>query len=277
MKIYRYGLIVFYGACIFMASDALAENYFSLGVEGFKDHYNEKFQTVDLSGNPTGEFEVDTHSLFRSVTASYEHDYNRYFTALDGRYSSGTSDYKSGGSGTLNGDPEWETDTRIRTGAILSMSGGVIKPYIGLGWRYYFDDGKGRETTTGAGAYNRQISQIYIPVGLSDRFTYANWIFTPLLEGDLLAWGRVASRLGEVPGHSNVVNIQNAGTGFRAEFMMGQQYKDFTWEVGPFIRHWHIQRSDALVTVNNSHGTFVSGFEPDNTRLQYGLAAKITY
>src|SRR3954471_8283015 len=77
------------------AAPPLADNHFTVGGEGFRDTYKEY---NDLGGPAP---HVDIHSDYGSVTATYEHSNDGYFTAVDGRYSWGNADYKSI-SGTIN-------------------------------------------------------------------------------------------------------------------------------------------------------------------------------
>lgn len=244
----------------FFPLQALADNDFSVGVEGFEDVYKEPTATVD------------THSKYESVDANYTHISDDFFTAIDGRYSSGTSDYKSD-SGILNGDDEIETDTRLRTGAVMQAWHGLVMPYIGVGWRYYFDEGKGHETNLGAFAYDRHINQLYLPVGATYKYTSSDgWTFSPTVELGPLLYGWVESHL-----DPTVSNYQKKGFETRADFMVGQQYKYFGWEAGPFVRYWHMQdshctRPDDVVL---PPGECLE--EPKNTRLQSGAELRLNF
>ncbi|MDE3059469.1 MAG: hypothetical protein KGJ06_00475 [Pseudomonadota bacterium] len=254
------------------AADALADNRFSVGVERLNDRYKEPSATVDVSTN------------YGSATASYEHSKNGFFSAIDGRYSSGKEDYKSD-SGTLNGEPSLETEFRLRAGFDIPTTvwHGHLMPYMGVGWRYYFDQGKGLATNTGSLAYDRHISQFYIPVGGTWRITSGNWIFSPNLEGDMLFYGQVNTHfqpidpsLAPSDQEPNITNQQHTGWGLRGEFMSGQQYKSFGWEAGPFVRYWHISDSNCKVTANSTaSGTCL--LEPENTRLQAGAALRLNF
>jgi hypothetical protein len=258
MNFQRYAFPLLAGLTCAIACDASADNYFTLGVEGFRDRYEE-------SGI------VDSHADYGSVTAAYRHENNGFFSELDGRYSYGKNDYKSP-SGTLDNVPQYEGEVRERSGIMLKTWHGTVMPYIGIGGRFFLDSGKGYFTNTGSFAYDRHITQFYAPIGASYQFTSGNWTFTPNVEYDFMFYGRVSSHLGQFPGYYNIVNNQHSGNGFRGEFMVGQKYTNFQWEAGPYVRYWSIKNSDVTTTPDGRQW-----IEPQNTRLQTGAALRVTY
>lgn len=257
----RFHCSLFISSLLLLAPSAWAENQFSVGVEGFRDVYNETDVTVN------------THSDYGAITAGYTHIQNGFFSAIDGRYSKGNADYKSL-SGTLDNTEEIETDLRVRTGVVMKMWHGILMPYLGLGWRWYFDEGKGLQSSTGALAYDRRISQYYIPIGATYRYQSGAWIIAPTIEFDPMFYGTVKSRLGATGLDDNIRNEQKNGWGLRSEFMVGRQYRSFSVEVGPFVRYWHIPDSNCVTTPNSSPFCYV---EPNNTRLQYGAALRVNF
>lgn len=242
---------------------AQAENNFDVGFEGFRDNYRERGLTVD------------THTDYKAVTAGYRHDFNGFFSSIDGRYSWGRADYKSV-SGVLNNTPEIETDLRFTTGISLAMWHGRMMPYVGGGWRWYFDEGKGRVTNLGNLAYDRRISQFYIPIGITYVTESNGWTFAPTIEVDPMVLGKVHNRFAFAGIDENVINTQHGGYGVRGEFMVGQKYKYVNWQAGPFIRYWHISKSSC----NPTPTTLLSGtcwVEPNNVRLQVGAAVRVGF
>jgi len=250
-------------------SEARADNSYSVGVEGFRDAYKE--YCVDGAGVDP---KVDIHTDYGSVTASYQHTAGSYFTAIDGRYSQGDADYKSL-SGTINNISDKEGEARLRFGANMVAWHGIVMPYIGVGARLFFDQGKGMFSSIGAEAYDRHITQLYAPLGVTYQFNWGSWVFRPNAEVDALFWGKVESHLGEVRGNYNVENTQHGGVGLRGEFMAGQQYKYFGWEIGPFVRYWHVDASDIVSTPATPPGTGLE--EPKNARLQVGGALRVNF
>lgn len=243
-------------ACLSHA--ALAADNFSLGLEGFRDHYQE----------PDPGVQVDEHADYGSVTGGWTHSYGRNFTGLDGRASYGKDDYKST-SGVDNGIPQYEFEARLRQGLNVAMGGGTLSPYIGLGTRYFYDKSKDTVTNLGFYGYDRRILQFYAPIGATYTFTSGSWTFAPNAEFDPLLLGKVNSRLQNGGGY-NITNTQSAGSGYgiRGEFMVGQK----GWQVGPFVRYWHINQSDTTTAPDGSQWV-----EPRNERLQYGAALRFLF
>ena len=256
-------------ASMLWGANAWAENRYSFGVEGFRDTYKENFVDPVLDADPL----VDVHTDYGSVTAGIFHPIdddsgNIYFSAADIRYSQGKSNYKSA-SGAFNNIPDKEGEARLRVGFQMVMYHGVLMPYIGVGSRLFYDKFK----VVGPGGYDRHITQFYAPIGATYQYTEGDWTFTPTVEFDALFWGQVNSHLSTVsPMVTNATNKQTGGMGVRGEFMVGQKYKDFGWEVGPFARYWHINGSDTVLVAPG-----IGASEPPNTRLQTGLTARVNF
>jgi hypothetical protein len=224
-----------------------SNNIFSLGVEGFYDRYREP------------DYGVHEDAGYGSITGNFTHDIGNAFVGIDGRVSYGRDSYSSQ-DGTISDVPQWEYDFRLRGGDSFNGMGGTFSPYLGLGLRYFEDEGKGTFTTLGYYGYDRRITQLYLPVGVTYSYlTAGNWTLAPNIEIDPLLWGNVNSRL-QNDGGPNENNTQHGGFGIRGEFMVGRDEGGYAWQFGPFFRYWDIPDSDF-----NS-----DGFEPHNERLQVG-------
>lgn len=239
---------------------------FRVGVEGFRDNYKE--DTVKLT----------EHSDVVSVTADYIHDKNGYFSTVQTRLSKGDDDYKSV-SGTIKGITQYEGEARLLAGLRIPIggTGGVqaLLPYVGIGSRYFYDKSKGTVTSLGFFGYDRRILQFYIPIGMMWSFNKWGYTFSPMAELDMLIYGKVHSRFRNFdPGAENLDNTQKRGYGLRGEFMVGQQYEDFGWQFGPFVRWWNINDSETDTVVGTQAGTYL---EPENTRLQAGAAFRVNF
>ena len=57
--------------------------------------------------------------------------------------------------------------------------------------------------------------------------------------------------------------------------MIGQQYKYFGWEFGPFVRYWDMEDSDFVFPPGLPPG--FGFYEPHDTRIQYGAALRINF
>jgi len=249
----------------------------SLGLEGFYDRYHET-----VSGSPFVKIDSD----YGSLTTGYTHNFNPLFIALDVRASYGEGQYGSA-SGTASNVPQWEYELRLRGGTNIAWGTGTFSPYIGLGGRYYIDDGKGYTTNTAEHFYDRRIAQLYVPIGATyTRNLTQDLYIAPNAEFDPLIVGSVNSRLQNInsyytpnPIFPNLYNVQRSGYGLRGEVMLGEKTTSNSnrlgWEAGPFVRYWNIKDSDlSHWATQNASG---AGEEPSNTRLQLGAALRVMW
>jgi hypothetical protein len=247
-------------------------NKFTLGIEGFRDHYRETSKGADVTD--------DTN--YGSVTGSWMHFMpmlyqDKFVFGFDGRASYGTDDYHSA-SGTESGTPEYEFDGRLITGFQFgefladTPVQGTLLTYMGLGLRYYRYDGKGRFTSIGDFLYDRRITQSYVPIGLTYTYMTKNgFSIAPTFEYDPVIRGFVDSRLSN-GGLQDVENTQHSGYGLRSDIMVGWTAGNITWQLGPFIRFWSFQNSNVAPVNFLPPGRGEE--EPANNRVQYGVALK---
>jgi len=267
-KKYIIGLAVTFNVMLFSGMALAGGGIFELGGEVFNDRYREP---------NLGDNSVDSHANYGSLTGGYKYIFaNHLFAALEGRASYGENDYKDKmplGAIKVNNVPQYEGETRLLGGENILISGNeILSPYIGIGERMYFDRGKGEAF----GSYDRHINQTYLPIGVTFKYKAENhWTFSPNLELDRLIYGRVSTRLAEVPGFYNTTNNQHTGLGVRGEFMFGQQMNNYAWQFGPFFRYWDIKRSSVATTPSTIQGNH--WIEPDNNRLQLGLALRFLF
>lgn len=244
--------------------DLPARRHFKLGVEAFYDRYREPQTFPDLKNNAYyGALDVGLSGYLS----------RNWFASAEGRFSYGANDYKSR-SGTLDGVPQWEVEPRILFGYDFHRSDTAhLKYFSGIGARYFFDDQKGRTSSTGVSAYQRSIFQLYLPVGMTYEFQAYGLTMAPTVEYDQLIYGYVVSHLQDV-GMQELRNIQNTGYGLRGEFLISNlNERGSGWQLGPFIRYWNIEDSN-----DDTNGGLPPGYvgrEPKNTRMQIG--AKMNY
>lgn len=233
---------------------------FSLGMEGFGSHYNEDDTSRDTIGS------------FASVTASYTRHFNpRWYGMLDLRGSYGVVDDDSE-DGKIEKIKEWETENRILAGYVSTLSSGSrLKTYLGLGGRYFSNEGKGLISDTGNSGFDTRSFQLYVPLGVTYEFNHDGITFAPNLEIDPVLWGNVESRLGTFDGLKDLENRQYRGIGIRSEFLVGQMSeRGFGWQFGPFVRFWYFGDSSTVVDPADTPWIL-----PENTLLQAG--AKLKY
>lgn len=196
---------------------------------------------------------------------------NETFIRGDLRYAFGLVDYNgSGSSGSASGEPDWYIETRVLVGMDWIVSDTVLSPYMGLGYRYLFNDARG-VTSTGAAGYRRESNYVYLPIGIIQRMTLNDQAsLESTLEYDHLLAGKQISRLSDTGlGYSDLENKQSKGYGLK----FGVMYKEDTWAIGPYAHYWNIGKSETALLFQN--GTPAgTGWEPENNTIEFGLKAR---
>jgi len=192
-----------------------------------------------------------------------------WFIHLQGRYEYGKTDYT--GSGTKNGNPDWYYELRAMFGKDFDRGTFSLSPFIGLGFRYLYNDLRG-VTSTGAVGYTRESQYSYIPIGVTHRIRLESKArLATTLEADYLIQGRQTSTLSDVsPILGDVTNDQRDGYGIRGSVF----YETDKWLFGPWVQYWHTNRSDLAPVLATIGGvTFIIGtaFEPTNKTTEIGL------
>ncbi|MDB5491339.1 MAG: hypothetical protein JWO78_1188 [Micavibrio sp.] len=249
-------------SCSASLAHAEPAGQWQLGAEGFYDNYKEPDPNVRL----------DNDALYGSLTAGYTATGHSSYNAFDARLSLGRSDYSSV-SGTSENAAQVEAEFRLRTGFHFDYAGGSVNPYLGLGARLYYDHSQNIVTSLGYVGYDRQIAQFYIPVGIDMAFPAGAWTIKPTIEYDQLFYGKVNSKLSQAGGnYSDISNTQHDGYGLRGSIMFGHEWMGYQWEIGPFARYWNIDESSI-----NTDRIGRRWVEPDNERLQAGIAVKVAF
>jgi hypothetical protein len=227
-----------------------------------------RYEEPDLRGSNGVPVTVKVTGRLAGATGAYTFtdDKRHIFTRIDGRLAYGKTDYE--GSGTQTGVP----DTIFETRAVVGMDffpglSVTLSPYVGLGYRYLYDDSRGY-TSTNAVGYRRYSNYLYAPLGLAARFDMGSqWILAPTLEYDVFLKGRQESKLSDTNlGYSDVSNNQKHGRGYRASLMVQKDH----WAFGPWLHYWNIKDSD----IQPSGIPFVGVREPRNWTREYGVELK---
>jgi hypothetical protein len=192
------------------------------------------------------------------------------FGAIDLRESYGRLEYE--GSGTMTGVPDWTLEARALGGFDWIGKSASVSPYLGLGYRYLFDDLRGYSSTSAAG-YRRYSNYLYVPVGLTARFGLGgDWVLVPTLEKDVFLRGKQISKLSDAGlGLPDASNTQHSGRGHRASLMFEKGHVSF----GAWTNYWHIDKSDAT-TVPGPGGPVV-GYEPENYTRESGVELRYRF
>jgi len=194
------------------------------------------------------------------------------FARIEGRVSYGLLDYQ--GSGSVTGVPDYILEARALVGADFLGSGASFSPYLGLGYRYLFNDFRGY-TSTGESGYRRYSTYLYIPVGFTVRFRLeGGWVLAPALEADVFLGGKQVSKLSDtgIPGFQDVTNTQNTGRGHRASLMFEKGDLAF----GLWTHYWHIDDSDVQFA-GVVGGTLRFAREPENTTRESGIELRYRF
>lgn len=222
---------------------------------------------------------IKTVGVLYGIRATYtrhEEKTNPFMTRLEGRYSAGGSDYDgslSDGTPHKERDENYTYEIRGLVGYDLEFHESFVTPYVGLGYRYWFNDGESRF------AYERNISYLYLPLGVeSASFLNTRWIWGIRAEFDLFIRGWVKSHLSDVNSSFNdLENRQKRGFGLRGSVYFKRPVGEKTdISIEPFIRYWDIDDSDtAPVTFA---GTLIGGgYEPANRTVESGLQVSIIF
>ena len=192
---------------------------------------------------------------------------------LDGRVAYGQVDYTSVGTGDLDNINDFVFETRVAGGYDFNMTGeSLITPYIGIGYRYLYDDTSGKVSTNGALGYKRESNYLYIPVG-ADLHGPINeqWDVNFNTEFDIFIYGKQKSHLGDaIAGLNTVSNDQNDGFGVRGSIRFTRKNEKRDLFIEPFVRYWHINDSD--ISAVSYNGVIVGyGLEPENKSFESGV------
>jgi hypothetical protein len=188
--------------------------------------------------------------------------WNRVFFRVDGRGSYGALKYQ--GSGTKDSVPDLIVETRGVAGLDFLPGNRVsLSPYLGLGYRYLYNDSRGYTSTNAAG-YQRYSNYLYAPVGVTVRFDLGNrWVLAPTVEADIFIIGKQKSQLSDANvGFNDVTNTQKGGSGYRAYLMIEKDHLAF----GAWTHYWDINDSDVQPI-----GRGRAGREPANWTRESGI------
>ena len=200
-----------------------------------------------------------------------------FFLKGDVIYKQGSLSYS--GSGVQDGVQNYYYDIRGLVGKDYAFKEDVIAPFTGLGYRYLYDDNRG--AATGGFGYRREISYLYVPLGLIHRTLLANSAkLETQLEYDYLIKGIVNTHLSDVNAISNsvypdITNNQTSGWGMR----LSTSYQKNNWALTPYFNYWFIQNSDFVsATYKNGNTTSRNIFyEPTNRTVEYGIKASFKF
>ncbi|MCK5580802.1 MAG: autotransporter domain-containing protein [Candidatus Omnitrophica bacterium] len=207
---------------------------------------------------------------------------------LDGRFSYGTVDYESEGTGSDSGIKNYIAGIRGVCGYDIPIfTASRITPYAGLGYRYLLDDGGGRLTTTGHWGYDRESRYFYVPIGVETQWALKNkWSFRLTVEYDMFLSGEQESHLEDGgTGLDPLVNDQDDGYGLQGSFRIAKEGVNADFFLEPFVRYWHIDDSNVaaitsggqVIPIPDNPGYILAGREPENKTVEFGFKLGILF
>jgi hypothetical protein len=219
------------------------------------------YRETDLAGAEFMRLEGPRGGIAARVTRSSD---NAVFVAGELRLSYGKLDYRSPGSGTIDGIPDRHYELRALAGRRFDLGASVLAPYLGYGYRKLINDSEGLVSSLGDVGYYRISAYRYVPFG-------ADWMIalggTRSLsinaEYDYLIRGTQSS---ELPGDP-IKNTQNRGWGARGSILYGVG----RWSAGPYMEYWRIALS------NFACGAVFCGVEPQNTTTEAGVRLRYSF
>ena len=216
---------------------------------------------IDIKSNSKAGGEYTGTYAFDS---EWPNQYKGWFLKTELRYLTGKADYSSISTGSKSNVPDWYYEARILAGKDYPLDGYALSPYIGFGYRYLFNDLRGRSTTNNPG-YRRQSTYYSIPIGLTHKLNLSNQNqLHTTIEYDYLVRGLQNTTLSDTGlGLSDVSHRQNSGYGLRLSSMV----RFDKWTVGPSLIYWNIKDSEI---VNGS-------FEPKNNTTEIGFKANYLF
>jgi len=197
---------------------------------------------------------------------------NNIYMIGDIRYATGEVKYKSG-SGAAGYVPDHMYEARLLTGIERESEGTLWSSFIGLGYRYLYNDLR----DLGSGGYRRKSQYIYIPIGITHRFRVNRKArISTTLEYDYFVKGEQKSYLSDIgPAYAAVfgdpVNDQKDGYGLR----FSVNHEEENWSAGIFLHYWKI--ADSEVNYYSDPPLLYSIVEPKNDTKEIGLQIKYRF
>ena len=195
----------------------------------------------------------------------------------------GSIDYRSGDGATRIESVSQRTglfELHFGKDFRLGAGGTAITPFIGVGSRVLIDESGGRTSNDGLEGYDRELGYAYVPIGVAAGFPVGgatrltlsgqfNWLFG----------GHVESKFSELdPDIPDVRLDLDSGHGFEASAMLSAPVGGKAINLGPFVRHWNIDRSKSFVLSDpGGSGELIEFFEPRNRTTELGVRLSLSF
>ena len=146
-----------------------------------------------------------------------------------------------------------------------------LTPFVGLGYRWLYDDAGGTTTSTGTLGYDRRSQYFYAPIGatfnVTDRLSVKGQ-YNYFIKGKQSSYLSTASRA-----YSDVENDQDSGWGMDITGI--QKWNDHI-NLYVYYRYWDIDKSDVSTGTYSNVATFTA-WEPANTTKEMGIGVSFKF
>jgi hypothetical protein len=235
------------------STDFPKEHTFELGQEDFYSSYKEPGE------HRTGAFYgVNSAYSYRPWDAQYW-PINVYHIDVHGDY--GRVDYDFGDGGKTKNVNNYMVEPRAWVGKDFIFDSTRLTPYVGFGYRWYFEELKNKMTDSEEinglnfqlQSNNTQTQYLYIPLGaqLSVR-PIGGWRIDMNGEYDFLVWGRVTNYAPNFSVNSFNINspaVNNTlrnGFGIRGSIKFTKEEDACNYFVEPYVRYWNVRASNTV-------------------------------
>jgi hypothetical protein len=272
MKKVMLGLAAASGAFGASAAAAQTRPGFDLGVEAMDYSYRERSDGAVVAkddgtfgGISFGYVETIGSGLFLRARLSTD------FGSVDYSSEDGRLDNVSQSIGQLE----------LHLGADIAIgSGATLTPFVGIGSRVLEDKSGGEETELGALGYDREISYAYVPVGIAAGLPVGGR--AELIISAQYNWvvgGEAKSRFSDLdPEIPNIKLDLDEGHGVEASATLLFPLGNHAIGLGPFVRHWTLERSKSLILTDpEGSGDRIEFFEPRNQTTEIGLRLSFSF
>lgn len=209
-----------------------------------------------------------------SYTTEY---FDTHFTA-DLRLGVGVNDFTSGTEGNIDSIVNESSELRLLALQDVPISPTItLEPFLGLGYRVFFDSAGGSTSSNGGIAVDRLTQSLYLPFGVIVSVPFNDIIFKPSVEYDFLIDGNVNSFTRGVAGIQDDFN-NNLSEGNEVRVRLDTEVETTNGKLlfGPFIRYTSTRASDlAPLDVNGQTIAFV--FQPISHTIEGGFEVELHF
>lgn len=271
------GVLLAGSALIPTAARAETREGFEAGIEVFDYSYRERLD---------GETIVFDDGTLSGINLSYvETIGSDLFLRAKLSAASGSVDYRSpdpAGDVRLEDIEQSVGQFEANIGIDLPLGGGVtLSPFTGLGVRLLLDDSGGEVSDNGFAGYDREVGFGYIPLGANLRLPIGGGGSALLIgaQYNFVFNGKARSDFSEIDADLPDVELNlDGGNGLEASAMYQMPLGKRAISVGPFVRHWKLNRSDSFILANSEDPTeALEFFEPRSRTTEIGIRLSFAF